>query len=151
MDVTEDIGVIFSDALAETVATVTGAHIGCLPDKPDEGFFELTGAMSLCSKKGGILFISAKKSDIRVLCSCMIGVPETEVTDADTKDALCEFVNMTAGNAKLRLSNLDYMFSLSSPFIIKGRDITIVTKRRTRVISRVLGNGSLALKLTFVC
>jgi len=151
MDVIEDIGAVFTDALAETVATATGVYIGCIPDKTDAGFFELTGAMSLCSKKGGILFISAKKSDIRALCSRMIGVPETEVIESDIEDALCEFVNMTAGNAKLRLSNPDYMFNLSSPFIIKGKDISIVTKRKTRVISRVLGNGTATVKLTFIC
>ena len=151
MDVIDNLGAVFTDALAEIIATATGVHIGGVPVETDAGFFELTGAMSLCSKKGGILFISAAKPDIRALCSCMIGVPESEVSEADIEDALCEFVNMTAGNAKLRLSNPDYMFSLSSPFIIKGKNIAIITKNRTRVISRVLGNGDVSVKLTFVC
>jgi len=151
MDVIDNLGAVFTDALAEIIATATSIHIGCVSSKTDADFLELTGAMSLCSKRGGILFISADKSDIRALCSFMIGVPESEVSDADTEDALCEFVNMTAGNAKLRLSNPDYMFTLSSPFVVKGKNITIVTKNKTRVISTLLGNGNVSLKLIFVC
>ncbi|MCL2514275.1 MAG: chemotaxis protein CheX [Oscillospiraceae bacterium] len=151
MDFIDSLGVIFSDALAEIIATATGVYIDCIPPEIDSGFEELTGVMGLCGKKGGILFISAKKPDIRTLCSCMIGAPESEVTEADIEDALCEFVNMTAGNAKLRISNPDYMFNLSSPFIIRSKDISIAAKNRTRVISKLLGNGDISVKLTFVC
>jgi len=151
MNAIDNLDVIFPDALAEAIATVTGIHLQCSPSEEDTGFEEITGVMSLSSKKGGILFVSAKESDIRVLCSCMIGVPEEEVTIGDIEDALCEFVNMTAGSAKIRLSDPDFVFTLSSPFIIRGKDISIATKSKTRVISRVLENGEISVKLKFVC
>jgi len=147
----DDLSVIFSDALAEVVATVTGVDLQCVLSEEDDGFEEITGVMSLCSKKGGILFISAKEPDIRVLCSYMIGVPQEKVTGGDIEDALCEFVNMTAGSAKLRLSDPDYMITLSSPFVIKGKDVTIATKTKTHVISRTLRNEEISLKLKFIC
>jgi len=151
VDAVHDLGLIFSDALAEVIATVTGVYLQCKPPEEDTGFEEITGVMSLCSKKGGILFVSAKESDIRVLCANMTGVSEAEVTKEDIEDALCEFVNMTAGSTKLRLSDPDHMFTLSSPFIIKGKDITIATKSKTHVISSVLGNGEVSVRLKFVC
>ena len=143
MEATLNLGLIFSEALAEVIATVTSIYLQCELSDEDTGFEDITGVMSLCSKKGGILFISAKESDIRVLCSCMTGIPEVEVTNEDIEDALCEFVNMTAGSTKLRLSDPDYMFSLSSPFVIKGKDITIATKSKTHVISSVRKRGNI--------
>ena len=151
MDIFDTLGMIFSDALAEVVATATSVHLSCVSSEKDIGFEEITGAMSLCSKKGGILFISAKESNMRTLCSYMIGVPEAEVTNEDIEDALCEFVNMTAGSAKLRLPDPDYMFTLSSPFVIKGSDMTIATKNKINVISRILENEKISVKLKFVC
>ena len=147
----DDLSVIFSDALAEVIATVTGVDLQCLTSEEDGGFEEITGVMSLCSKKGGILFITTKEQDIRVLCSRMIGVPQEKVTREDIEDAICEFVNMTAGSAKLRLSDRDYMITLSSPFVIKGKDITVATKTKTHVISKHLGNGEISVILKLIC
>jgi len=147
----DSLGVIFSEALAEVLASVTSVYLQCVSEEEDSGFEEITGVMALCSKKSGILFVSAKEQDIRALCSFMIGVPKEEVTKEDIEDALCEFVNMTAGSAKIRLSDPDYIFTLTSPFVIHGKDITIATKHRTHVISRVLGNGEISVKLKFVC
>ena len=150
MSAPDNLGDIFSDALAEAVATVAGVCLERVPIKDDEGLGELTGAMSLCGKKGGILFVSANESAVRFLCSCMTGVAEDEVSRSDVEDALCEFVNMTAGSAKLRISEPDYYFNLSTPFVIRGKDITIMTKNKAKVITRVLGNGELKLWLRFV-
>jgi len=151
VDTIDNLGVIFSETLAEVIATVTSIYLHSVPSEEDAGFEEITGVMSLCSKKSGILFISAKEPDIRVLCSRMIGVPETDVTKEDIEDTLCEFVNMTAGNAKIRLSDPDYMFTLSPPFILEGKDMNIVTKSKTHVISIALGNGEISVKLKFIC
>jgi len=145
-----DLGAIFSEALAEAVSTVTGVYLDCGPPEDDTCFEELTGVMSLRGSKGGVLFISANEPCIWMLCSGMTGVPENELSIKDIEDALCEFVNMTAGSAKLRLSDPDYMFALSTPFIIRGKDVTIATKSSSQAISRVLRNGGIFLKLIFV-
>jgi len=150
MDANDNLGLIFTDALAEVIGTVTGVYLHNEPSEADACFDEITGVMRLCGKKGGVLFISANEPDIRVLCSLMTGLQEEEATKSDIEDALCEFVNMTAGSAKLRLSDPDYAFTLSSPFVIRGKDITITTKNKTPVLSGVLGNGEISVKLKFV-
>ncbi|MCL2665149.1 MAG: chemotaxis protein CheX [Defluviitaleaceae bacterium] len=147
----DGLGDILADALAEAIATVTGINLEHMPDCSQNFFGEIIGAMVLSSKKSGILFISANEKDIRVLCSNMIGASEDEITCGDTEDTLCEFVNMTAGSAKLRLSDPDYRFVLSSPFIIRGGGIEVSTKSRTQVISKTLGNGEINIRIKFIC
>jgi len=152
MNTTDNLGNVFSNALMEAIATTTSVHLDDVSSETgDACFFELTGVMSLCSKKGGILFITAKESDMRTLCSYMTGISLEEVTKEDAEDTLCEFVNMTAGSVKLRLSDPDYMFTLSTPFVIKGKDIAVATKSKTHVISIILGNGEISVKLLFIC
>jgi len=151
MDAIDNLSVIFTDALVEVISTVTSVHLQCMQSDDDAGFEELTGVMSLYSKKGGTLFITAKEPVIRTLCSSMTGIPEEEVTGEDIEDTLCEFVNMTAGSAKLRISDPDYIFTLSLPFIVKGKNVTIDSKRKAHMFSAILTNGEISLKLKFVC
>jgi len=151
VDAIDNLRIIFTDALAEVIRTVTSVHLKCVPADEDACFEELTGVMSLYSKKGGTLFVTAKEPAIRTLCSNMTGIPEEEVTVDDIEDTLCEFVNMTAGSAKLRISDPDYIFTLSLPFIVKGKDVTIDSKRKSHVFSEVLENGEISLRLRFVC
>ena len=110
----------------------------------------MVGVMSLNGEKSIIFFISAKEADMRILCSYMTGIPQTELTKNDTEDALCELVNMTAGSTKLRLGGSDYVYSFSVPFVMKGQSMSIVAKNKTRVVSKVLGNGEISLKLKIV-
>ena len=111
---------------------------------------DFVGAMNLNSKKSGMLFISADERDMRVFCSYMIGVAVDDVTMEDITDVLCELVNMTAGNAKALLSDSDYMYSLSSPFALCGNDLSLIFKKRANVISKVLGNGDISIRLRIV-
>ena len=145
------LGDIFSEALAEIIATVTSIYLENVRSEKDVGFEEITGVMCLCGKKNKMIFISANESDMRVLCSYMIGVPKAGVTKDDIEDALCEFVNMTAGSAKLRLVDTEYTFDLSPPFVIKGKDMSIVTKAKTHIISRTLSHGEISVKLKVIC
>ena len=147
----DELGVIFADALAEVVGTMTGAQLVCLPQEDDAGLFDISGAMFLRGETGGMLFISANEPDIRILCSGMIGVAKEEATQQDIEDALCEFVNMTAGNVKLRLSDPEHAFTLSSPFIIRGRDVSVAVKNKKHAVTRIAGDGEVYLKLKFVC
>lgn len=147
MDTFEQLGAVFSGALTEVILTSTGVSLSVLSQENDYCFEQMLGVMSLNGKKSGMLFITAAESDIRALCSKMIGVTPAEVTNGDIEDTLAEFVNMTAGSAKLRLSDTDFAFMLSPPFVIKGENISIAVKRRTRVISAVLGDGSISVKL----
>lgn len=146
----DELGSVFADVTAEVVSTISGISLDVLSSESDDDFDEMIGLMNLNGKKSGMLFISAKEADIRVLCSFMMGVPKDEVTKDDVHDALCELVNMTAGNAKLRLSGTDYIFNLSSPFVISGKDMSIITKKRTCVVSQTLGNDAISVKIKVV-
>ena len=147
MGANDQISSIFSDALMEVIVTSTGVSLDVITRESDNSFEHMTGVMNLCGKKSGMLFITAKEHDIRVLCARMIGATPAEVTEDEVEDALGEFVNMTAGNAKLRLSDTDFLFTLSPPFILKGGKTSIIVKRRTHISSIVLGNGDISLNI----
>jgi len=146
MDI-KKLGTIYLNSLAEVISTTTGIHLHVKTQEIDFSFNEIVGVMSLDGQKNGMLFISAKAPDIRLLCSNMIGVPINDVTNDDIDDTMCEIVNMAAGSAKVRLSDTYYMFSLSQPFVIKGKDVSFVTKSPTEVSSGTLGNNDLSIKL----
>ncbi|MCL2440572.1 MAG: chemotaxis protein CheX [Treponema sp.] len=149
MNIDEELGQIFSSVLMEIVSTISGFSLDIIPDS-DESFDEMTGIMSLCDNNSRILFISAKEKDMRQLCSYMIGVPQEEISSDDVDDSLCELVNMAAGSAKLRLSGSDCKFNLSSPFLLKGDNMRISGKKKTRIISKTLGNGDITIKIKIV-
>ena len=141
---------IFVDALTEVISKMAGISFDVLSSEFDSGFDDLTGVMSLNGKSHGMLFISADENTMRVLCSCMTGIPGGEITKDEIEDALCELVNMTAGNAKLRTNNAEQMYTLSPPFVINGENMSINTKKRINVISRILGNGEISVKLKVI-
>jgi len=146
----DELGAIFAESLAEVISKISGFSLGVLSSDHDPDFAGMVGVMNLNSKKRGMIFISSGEYNMRVLCSFMTGVPKNEVTKEDIHDALCELVNMTAGNAKLRISDEDYMFTLSSPFIIDGENMSIITKKRVHVVSNILGDGEIFIKLKIV-
>ena len=154
MDVVEKLGSVFSSVLMEIVSTISGFSLEIFSAKDlsinENEFDEMTGVMALSGKKSSLLFISAKEDDMRKLCSYMIGVSEEEVSKEDIEDSLCELVNMTAGSAKLRLSGSDFVFNLSSPFLLKGNNMNIKGKNKTRIISQVLRNEEISVSLKVV-
>ena len=145
MSTLDKLGLVYAEALTEVVATVTGIHLQVSSRETNYGFDDITGVMYLNGKKSGMLFVTANEDDVRVLCSRFTGVPAAEVTTDDMDDTMCEFVNMTAGNAKLRLNDTDYMFSLLQPFVIKGKDVSIVTKSITHIESGTLTDGNVSI------
>ena len=155
----EELGSIFVDALLEVVSTVSGfAFYGVAPETDTEtetenenDFDGVTGIMSLIGgKKNIMIFLSASENDLRILCSYMSGLALDEIKSEDVYDTLCELVNMTAGNAKLRIGGTNYMFTLSLPFAITGDNMTIITKKRVNVFSKILGNGEISIRLKIV-
>jgi len=138
---------IFIDALTEVISKMAGSSIDVLSTEVDSSFHELTGVMSLNGKNHGMFFISAEERVLQIICSYMTGIPLDEITRDDIEDALCELVNMTAGNAKLRTNNLEQTYTITSPFVINAENMFINTKKRINVISRVLGNRDISLKL----
>jgi len=64
---------------------------------------------------------------------------------------MCEIANMTAGNAKLRLSDTDYAFNLSTPFALMGQNMALTVKTKTYLFSKKIGNNEISLNLKFVC
>ena len=146
----DELGSTFTEVLIEVIAKVSGFSLEVLSTERDpclDGTFAL---MRLNGARGGMLIISAEDDGIRTLCSYMEGSPGDEITKDDEEDVLGELVNMTAGNAKMRLNDTEYTFALSTPLIINGSNISITTKKRVNVISRVLGNEDIKLKLKII-
>ena len=149
MNIYEELGSVFSEVLVQIVSTVSSIAIAPSSCESSYDCEELTGVMALNSKEGGVLMISGNKTGMCRFCSMMLGVPENEVSEEDMVDALCEVVNMTAGSAKLRLVGTDFMFTYSSPFVIKG-GMSVTVKEKTRVITKLLTGNELTLKLIMV-
>jgi len=146
----DELGSIFADSLLEVISKISGFSLEVLSSERDAEFSGMVGVMALNSQKRGMIFISAGEYNMRVLCSFMTGVPKNEVTKDDIEDALCELVNMTAGNAKLRINDENYAFTLTPPFVINGENMSIITKKRVHVVSRILGDGEIFVKLKIV-
>jgi len=150
MDMLDELGGIYSEALSEVISTITGIHLEPESQENDNCLGDITGVMILKGKEHGILSVSARVPDVRILCSNIIGIPPEDVTDGDLDDTMCELVNMTAGSAKLRLNDTDYMFKLTQPFVIKGKDVSLVTKSITNVLACTLSNTEISVKLKVV-
>ena len=141
----DKLGQVYLDALTEVVSTVSGISTEAVNRQSDNNFDDVTGVMYLHGKKSGMLFVTANVDDVRIMCSRFTGVPIEDVTLDDMDDTMCEFVNMTAGNAKLRLNDTDYMFSLLQPFVIKGKDVKIVTKTITHIEAGTVTDGNVSI------
>jgi len=150
VDIDKQLGKVFSDAMLEILSVTAGFYHEVLSEESNNDFDEMVGLMHLKGKMLGLLFVSAKETDMKVLCSCMTGIPHDDLTRKDVEDALCELMNMTAGNAKLRLGNSEYVYDLTSPLLLCGENMSISTKKRTHVISRSIGNGKMSIKIKLV-
>jgi len=150
MGTLEKLGQVYLEALKEVIATVTGIHLNVGSREPNIDFNEITGVMCLNGKRNGLLFVTANADDVKTMCSHFIGVTPEEVTSDDLDDTMCEIVNMTAGSAKLRLGGSEYMFSLLQPFVIKGKDVSIITKSITAVEAGTLTNGDISVDYKIV-
>jgi len=146
----KNLGQVYLESLTEVIATVTGMHLHVGSCVPDFSFEDITGIMYLNSKKSGILFVTANEDDVRVLCSRFIGVPSDEVTEEDLYDTINELVNMTAGSANLRIKDEDYVFPLLQPFVIKGKDVSLITKTITHIEAGILTDGNISISLKVV-
>ena len=147
---TEKLSSIFADALTGVISKMAGFSFDILSSDADNNFEEITSVMNLNGMNHGIIFISAKEKVMRIISSFMTGIPENEITRDDIEDTLCELVNMTAGNAKLRTNNTEHTFTLSQPFIINGENLSIKAKKRINIFSRILGNNEISIKLKLI-
>jgi len=147
----QDLGVLFSEALIDIISVVAGFEISVESEKSDTDFYGMTGVVSIFGKSNGVAFISAKEQDLRALCSSIIGVPKDDVTMEDIEDALCELMNITASSARLRVTDSEMAFSFSMPYVMLGERMSIIIKNKTRNITRVLGNGEISLQLRIIC
>jgi len=150
MNALRQLGQVYLEALTEVIATVTGIHLQAGSCESGNSFEDITGIMYLNSKKSGMLIVTANEDDVRVLCSRLTGVPFEEVTEDDLYDTICEIVNMTAGNAKLRINDADYMYSLLQPFVLKGKDVSIITKAITHIEAGTLTDGNISVSFKAV-
>jgi len=146
----DQIGAIFTDVLMEVISTTSGFSFNLSSTEYDSDFDQMIGIVNLNGRNQGNVFISAGEHTMRVISSFMTGISQDELTMDDMEDALCEIVNMTAGNAKLRFNDAEQLFTLSPPFLIRGKDMSITTKKRVSIISRVLKNEELSVKLKVV-
>jgi len=141
---------IFTSALSQVISTTTGLSLDALPSEYDMDFDKMIGFMSLNGKNQGIIFISAEETSMRLICSFMTGISVNEITVNDMEDALCELVNMTAGNARLRFNDTEQVYTLSPPFLIHGQNMSIAAKKRITVISKILRNEEISVKLKVI-
>jgi len=145
-----EIGKVFGSTMIDVVAKTTGIQIEILEDEHDISLDEFVGIMSLNSIKGGLFLISAKEHDMRFICSYMLGLRAWDVSVADIGDVLCELVNMTAGNARLQFRYPEYMFTLTTPFLLSGVDMAITTKKRADDIIIGFGNKDIKLSIRLI-
>jgi CheY-specific phosphatase CheX len=146
----DKLGLVFAEALTDIVLKFSGVSLNTISSEPDDSFEVITGVMSLAGENGGTLFISANEPVMRTLCSRMTAVPPEKVTPEEADDALCELVNMTAGNAQLRLTGMGHAFTLTMPLVLRGGDMRITVKKRVGIISKFLSDGEISLKLKFI-
>ena len=146
----EELDAVFIDAFSEVISTSTGVALELISSESDPGFFDVTAGINLSGNKQGMLFISAAHDTALTLCSYMTGVMKEDATEEDIIDAMCEFANMTAGNAKLRLGNSEFLFSLSSPFVIEGKEMSITTKRKVHVLSTTFSCNDFSIKMKLI-
>jgi CheY-specific phosphatase CheX len=147
---TDELGLVFAEALAEIVLKFSGVSLGAISSEQDDSFDAITGLMSLAGENGGTLMVSASEADMRALCSRMTASPIDEVTQEEAADALCELVNMTAGSAQLRLAGMGHAFTLTMPFALRGDSMRLMVKKRAGVAYKFMSDGELSLRLKFM-
>jgi CheY-specific phosphatase CheX len=144
----EEIGPLFTQALMEVVATVSGFSLDMVSSgETDESFHSITGFMSLNGEKPAMLFLSAEEPCVRQICSYMTGVAADKITADDIADTLCELINMVAGSVKLRLSDSEYKYNITIPMVLHGERMRLTKRRKSRLMSCTVGNGDIELKL----
>ena len=147
---TEELSSIFAGALSEVIVKTTGFSIFIMPLDYETSLDEMTGFMNLNGKNQGLIFITAGVETMRLISSYMTGTKKEDITKSDMEDALGEIVNMTAGFAKLRFGYMEQSYTLSPPFVIQGNNMSITTKKRINIISRVLKNSDIMLKIKLI-
>jgi len=146
----EQVGFIFADALAEVISVASGMAFAVLPPEQCTEFDEVIGAMSLPGAKNGMFFISSSREAMREIASFMTGMSHEHIDEDDIHDTMCELVNVTGGNAALRIADPQYKFSASIPFALAGNDVSIVLKKNVQIVSKVLKNRDITLKIQVV-
>jgi CheY-specific phosphatase CheX len=141
---------VYTDAFKEVIATLTGFELEEVPGGLENAFPGNCGMMRLGGDKYGILLISSDPKSLTVLCSYITGVPTGEITPEELDDTLGELVNLTAGGAKVRLNDTNYMLSIHTPITIRGDNISLSVKKRTQVLTSVLRNDEISVGLTLV-
>ena len=143
-------GAVFTDVLTGIAATMAGLSFGVTDAAKDNDCGQLSGFMRLDGARSGLIIISAAERDIRVFCSRMLGISQADVTAEEAHDTLCELVNMTAGNAKLRFNETKFMFTLTTPFVVTGNEMKLVMKNSAQYYTCTLGDGDISLKLKII-
>jgi len=146
----DQIGRIFTDAMIEVLATSTGLDFSVSSEDADINLNDMVSFLSLYGENNGMLFISASEKVSLTLCAQMTGTKASEIIKSDVDDALCELANMVAGNAKLRFNNAGTVYTLSPLFLVRGSNMTINSKKRVNLISRLLVCDKMTIKLKIV-
>ncbi|MCL2628301.1 MAG: chemotaxis protein CheX [Oscillospiraceae bacterium] len=146
----DKIATLFSDALVDVLTTATGLGFSIVSEESTIELDDLVSFLSLYGDNNGMLFISANEAVSRKLCASMTGGKDDEVSPDEIDDALCELANMTAGNAKLRFNAAGTLYTLSPLFILRGKDMSIQSKKRVSIVTRHLMCDNMSIKLKVV-
>jgi len=85
----------------------------------------VTGSVSLSGQANGVVYTAFSSNLAKLLTADVLGGDPSE---SDISDVVGEFTNMITGNLKSQLCDKGYPCSLSIPTVMRGGEITVVSK-----------------------
>lgn len=97
------------------------------PDAPRPSTLNgVTGSVSLSGQANGVVYTAYSDGLAKYLSSTVLGC--SDPNDGDISDVVGEFTNMITGNLKSQLCDKGFPCSLSIPTVLRGGDISVVSK-----------------------
>jgi len=90
---------------------------------------EICGTMMLGGNATVLITVSTDKDSAKTIVSYMTGIDVAELTDEEVVDGIAEIVNMLSGSCKTRNSEKNFEYTLTTPFVMVGDNLDILTKK----------------------
>lgn len=148
------LGKCLSNAVENVMSTMAGIAISETGGGTGEMVSQcnqITGIMMLLGENNSMITISVDRQTALTIVSYMTGVEVSDLQDNELCDGVAEIVNMISGSAKAMLSESEYYFQITPPFVVVGGEHDIVHKSNvTRLFKRFsTGDGDIRLSLYF--
>jgi chemotaxis protein CheX len=142
------LGKYFVQALQDVTATMSGITITENGDgKTNNNAGEISSVMLLVGEKNMLATISMPRETATILVSYMTGISAEKILSEELYDGVAELVNMVAGQAKAFISATPYRFQITSPFVIVGKDYSIVHKNRVATFCKGFEAADMKMQL----